>query len=462
MEFDNPVEEIRRGILVFPEFHPRAEEDALRHETVQADILAVDDGLNEALVDGLVHLRPIGLNEGLGVPVEHAPDADEGVFRVRVGRIAGGAVAPCFPPADEVQRGDDALPVQVVRFVGAEDDFRAVGETGAGDLHGLVGRRFVGDVSVVAVDGGHDAEEMDGHMEDVVAVPHHGPADHFLLVGVIEIVLPCGHVGVLRDGVRRRVGKDHGLEMAVDAAGLGGHDGGHGGLVAPPGREDEAGHETVQGENLIQRLEAGIGAGGHVHAADDVVFGNGGGVELVVGCVEGPRIVRRAVFEGGDDEPAGAVVGGFVIGALHEGRPFPALVFHHEGGEEHRIREDAFVLRHGDFRIYHAFFVLRRVEDVHEDDGRAVVQGKLAVHRFAEGVIFPVFAVAEGRDGFGVAVAQDGPVRRGGVAREMDRRSAEDDRQPRRGIHRGHDAGGHFRRIDAMLIGHDQTSFACS
>lgn len=461
MEFDDPVEEIRRGILIFPEFHPRAEEHALRHKAVQADVLAVDDGLDEAFVDGLVHFRPVGLDKGLGVPVEHAPDADEGVLWIRVGRVAGGAVAPRFPPADEVQRGDDALPVQVVRFVGAEDDFRAVGEAGACDLHGLIGRRFVGNVPVVAVDGGHDAEKMDGHMEDVVSVLHTGPADHFLLVGVVEIVLPCGHVRVFFDGIRH-IGEDHRLEMAVDVSRLGHHHGSHFRFVAPPRRENESRHESEEREDLIQRLEAGIGAGGHVHAADDVVFGNGGGVELVVGCVEGPHIVRRAVFEGGDDEPAVAVVGGFVIGALHEGRPFPALGFHHEGGEEHRIREDAFVLRHGDFRIFHAFFVLRRVEDVHEDDGRAVVQGKLAVHRFAEGVIFPVFAVAEGRDGFGVAVAQDGPVRRGGVAREMDRRSAEDDRQPRRGIHRGHDAGGHFRRIDAVLIGHNQTSFACS
>ena len=84
MEFDDTVHKVGNRVLIVAELYAATKDAALCRQAVKTDVLTVRDGLNQALINRLINLCPIGLDKSLSVPIEHAADADKRVFGVGV------------------------------------------------------------------------------------------------------------------------------------------------------------------------------------------------------------------------------------------------------------------------------------------------------------------------------------------------------------------------------------------
>lgn len=67
VETNNTIQEICSRIFFFQELNAASQKRPGRYQSVQADVLTVYYGLDQPLIDGLVHLLPVCLNEGLGI-----------------------------------------------------------------------------------------------------------------------------------------------------------------------------------------------------------------------------------------------------------------------------------------------------------------------------------------------------------------------------------------------------------
>ena len=84
MEANDPVHQFRRRVLILAELHAPAEQCALCRKTVQPDVRAVYNRLDETLIRRLVDLAPECRDKGIPHPVKHAAIVDEIVLYIRI------------------------------------------------------------------------------------------------------------------------------------------------------------------------------------------------------------------------------------------------------------------------------------------------------------------------------------------------------------------------------------------
>src|SRR5699024_6779121 len=114
-------------------------------------VLAVDDGIQQPSVHGLVQLLLVVQHEVGRRVVEEAADAQEHILRVGGAGVGAGLVAPQHKPALGAHPGSDAVFVQVVAMILGDQFLGAVRQAGGSDGRGHIGRAGVGNVAVLGI-----------------------------------------------------------------------------------------------------------------------------------------------------------------------------------------------------------------------------------------------------------------------------------------------------------------------
>ncbi len=405
------VEQLGLRVVGLREDHLAPEDGARALQPVEEDVGRVDHALDEPAVQGRVHLREVGQDQGVAEPEVHPADRDERVLRVRGARVGPRAVAP-EPPAREVERGDDALAVEHVGLGLGQEDLGAVLEAGPVDLQpavrgGDVGRAVGRRVHLVG-----QAREVRAEVMHLAAEGHQRPAADLPGGAEAVVALPGGGLGVVRDlvVVGAEVADGQRLEHPVDAAAPGHHRGGDRCVLRPAGADDHARRELQAGVDVLDAPQPGVLAAGG-RGADDVLGRDPGRIELVVGQVAVGQHARAhgAGRQPGHHRVAVVVVGQGVVHALDVGRGRGVPVVEHQG----RVvdAEDLDGLGHigvrpgerGPGHGLHVVGVLR-VEHVDEDGRADPVQPEVDPGELAEAVV---------RDGPGPELAHElGEARR--------------------------------------------------
>ena len=202
------------------------------------------------------------------MPVEHSADADEGVLRISVRRIAGSSVAPAFPAANEIQSSDYALTVQVFALIRSQLHLSAILQAAAINLHAFIRRRFVRDIIVSAVNLRHNAKHMRGHMVNSIAKLHQRPADYLRSIVIAVLVHPRLDISIFFYCVGRYVIERNRLEMAVDVTGFGFHHGSYSRVLTPARSKNDAWHKVYRWEYFVEYLQTFYAAIAHAYAAN--------------------------------------------------------------------------------------------------------------------------------------------------------------------------------------------------
>ena len=458
METGDAVDEIGRRVVRLVEGDGTAKDHLAGRIAVQPDLLAFQDGLDLAAGQRVVHLLEVRQDERALVPVEESADGVLAVLRVGVRGIRAHAPAPRLHAAVPIHGGVDALSVQVVALVEAEEEFLPaalllfVGIADAGDLQPLVGRAGVGDALPVGVGLRDEPGEVCGEAEHAVPELHLGPAHDQQLVRKVVVLLVGGDVRVLLDPVLafgRDVREGHGLEQPVDAVRLRRHDHGHGGVFGKARGKDAARHEPELREHGIDQLQPFRFPRGFVDAADDVRAVHQRHVRIVVpGChvrFGGKAPALDAGQFSGDRVQR--VVGAFDVGCG------AFRVFQHQLGNGAVLeRSRAFgVEAHG--LAADARFVDGGIEDVAHHQRRAPVEREVAVRKLLQAVFVEVLLVPPHfRDELVIRIIHAQPVHVAGLVRSkaVNRRRA--DREDHIAVHGTgrEDARGQFAGVNAV------------
>lgn len=210
------------------------------------------------------------------------------------------------------------------------------------------------------------------------------------------------------------------------------------------------GHAQL-GVDLAHDFQAGLRAGGRVHATHDVGSGHFAGVHLLAGNGQVGRAVGLAALDQDDAHGAVGVINGGVI--LLGGQRLLA-VFHHQSAQEHaRLLHNGHsaVDLHG--LLLHLGGVLGRVQHIDQHQGGHVHHRERSGDRFAEGETRKVVAVPNGSDSFRLAVYQqrliDGRSR---VRQQVHRGSPDHDLQTGCSVQRSDHAGFLLADVNAMSI----------
>ena len=246
----------------------------------------------------------------------------------------------------------------------------------------------------------------------------------------------------------------------------------HIGVVAPAGGEEQAGGQPEFGIYLPQNLHAGFLAGGRVIGSDDVIDGNGRGVDAL--AFHGQRRGGSPGTCGcqGDHEVTVIVEGQDVVGSCGQidsgtGCGGFILIVRTSGNGRNRSL-DRYLIRQNPLdgnrggKVGHSdgcdcviLDVLRRIQHVDENNRGNAEQFEVGINALAEGVAFEVRGIAQLLHGFFVAIGDQGGVcRRIGIGGKVYGSSSEDNLKPSGSLDRGNDAGGLFQNSHAMLIGH--------
>ena len=126
-------------VLAFQHFHTGTQQITCANQTVQPDVGAIQNGVDEATVHRLVELAPERLDECVGDVVEHTAERDEVVLHIRGLGVARSMVAPSGPAAHKVQEGADARGINDKGLIIGQVDGVAVVIAQAVDVNGLVG-----------------------------------------------------------------------------------------------------------------------------------------------------------------------------------------------------------------------------------------------------------------------------------------------------------------------------------
>ncbi|CAN4010815.1 Sigma-70, region 4, partial [Dysosmobacter welbionis] len=132
------VQQVGDRVFILLELQPIPGAVVAGHIPVANDVLAVHDGLDQALVARLVHLLEVGQNEVISIPVKEPPHRQPAVFRIRGGGIGRRVVAPQLETVG-IDGRDHALAVQEVGLLLVQRHLGAVIQHSGGDFQVLIG-----------------------------------------------------------------------------------------------------------------------------------------------------------------------------------------------------------------------------------------------------------------------------------------------------------------------------------
>nr|DAW27004.1 MAG TPA: hypothetical protein [Caudoviricetes sp.] len=237
-------------VLVFQHFHTGTQQIACAHQTVQPDVGAIQNGVDETTVHRLVELAPERLDEGVGDVVEHTAERDEVVLHVSGLGVAASVVAPCGPAAHEVQERADAGSIDHVCLIVGQVDGCTVIIAQTVDMDGLVGGALVRDSAIVGVGLREAARHEGGAVELQIAQSTVRPAQNRLLVVSASVLgLHCGSIG-LCGNIHQSLAREH----TVDGTRLCSQRSSNGSLLGEAGCHNQVRHNAEHGQASLDLL----------------------------------------------------------------------------------------------------------------------------------------------------------------------------------------------------------------
>ena len=348
-----------------------------------------------------------------------------------------------------------ARAVQHVCLFLVKDYLGAVVQGQAGDGQGAVANVQAGQVARLDVLGAHGGSGDSARRIQYVAHGKLGPQGIGVFAGHAAGFFLGLDVGVLLGAGAGAVNVQHtfGGQKAVDVLALALQGGSHGGVVAPAGRQQNAGGHTQLRVHLADNLAAGLFAIAG-HTAHNVCGGHLAGVDLV--AVHGQGRGAGGVPNHSDLQGAVRVELSQVVLAQGVGLGGGRAVLYGQTVQQNALQVQGrlFVVQLQGLRGK-GLLVGGRVKHVNKNDRPGTKQLERGVHALAQAVRLKVATVAQCLDSLGQAVCQNGGVYRcGGVCGHVDRRCADNDLQAGIAAHRcAHRRGGLAGR-NAVIICH--------
>ena len=265
MQLDFARHQAGQRVLAFQHFHTGTQQITCANQTVQPDVGAIQNGVDEATVHRLVELAPERLDECVGDVVEHTAERDEVVLHIRGLGVARSMVAPSGPAAHKVQEGADARGINDKGLIIGQVDGVAVVIAQAVDVNGLVGGAFIGNALVAGI-GFCKAARLDGGaVETQITEGAIGPAQDGLF-GIGAAVFRLNRSGIgLCGNVHQSLAGKH----TVDRASLCVHNRCNGCILREAGSHNQVGHDAEHGQAQLDLLNGG----GHIGSLGSLANG---------------------------------------------------------------------------------------------------------------------------------------------------------------------------------------------